>query len=502
METQNIYNIFERAANKFPTNTAIISGDESISYHKLQYAVQHKANELIASGINKGDKILVFVPMSIELYTLLLATFKIGAIAVFVDEWANKERLTNCLTKVPCKGFAGGLKAQVLRAFYKPLQSIPVKLSAKINTAKIVIEPALEVTKNDTALITFTTGSTSIPKAANRTHAFLMAQYKVLIEELQTQPTAVDFIGLPIVVLCNLGSGATSVLPNYNLKKLDKIKPTKLGDFLNKHKVNRIINSPAFFTKIGSENTVVLNEVTRIFTGGAPVFPKDVAVFEKAFPKAQINILYGSTEAEPISLIQATELVKKESELTTFGLCVGEISDAVQLKLIKKTSKEIIEASDFTDLKVNEGGIGEILVSGNHVLKEYLNSETDTRKNKIKEGDVVWHRTGDAGLIKDGKLYLQGRIDNLFQFENNTISPFIYEYLFSEEKNINKGTVLLINNQVTAFVEPNNWKKKELMEKQLKVKYPFINKVVPVKKMPLDARHNSKIDYAKLKLLS
>lgn len=498
METQNIYNIFSQAAQQYSANKAIVSGGYTISYGKLHHAVQHKATELTQAGITKGDTILVFIPMSVELYVFLLATFKIGAVAVFVDEWANKERLNNCLTKVPCKGFAGGFKAQLLRRFYKPLKNIPVKLSSKINTSAVAITPPVDVTPNDKALITFTTGSTSIPKAANRTHGFLQAQYNVLINELNTQPHHIDFIGLPIVVLCNLGSGATSVLPNYNLKKLAKIKPQKVQEYLREQNVNRVINSPSFFIKLAEFNGK-LPEVTNIFTGGAPVFPKDVEVFKRVFSSASIHILYGSTEAEPISEIKGDELLQQEQALTKHGLCVGKINKSVSLKLIQKTTKKHLTSSDLKTLESDN--IGEILVAGNHVLKEYVNSEEDTKQNKIKDGDLVWHRTGDAGIIKNGQLYLQGRINNIFELKGETISPFIYEYLFKNEANITYGTIMQLNNQVVAFVEPKTWSEKDVLEKQLKTKYPIIERVFPVKKIPLDARHNSKIDYAKLKLL-
>lgn len=493
----NIYNVFKEAAHKFPNNKAIIDKDQTITYQELSQAVNNKSNELSNKGILKGDKILVFIPMSISLYVFLLATFKIGATAVFVDEWANKKRLTDCLTKVPCKGFAGNTKAKLLRFFYSPLKQIPMVLSSNYSLLTLDYSAAQEIESDDTALVTFTTGSTSIPKAANRTHHFLMAQYLTLQKELKTKAEDIDLIGLPIVVLCNLGTGATSILPNYNLKKLEKLNPEKLGQYMQKHKVNRVINSPFFFTQMG-QSSVKLPQILNIFTGGAPVFSSDVSIFKKSFTDANITVLYGSTEAEPISIISGIDLQSEENNIIKNGLCVGKLSDDIRIKIISSYDKEIINPDELHSLEVNEGEIGEILVSGEHVLKEYLNSEVDTQRNKVKSDSIVWHRTGDAGRVINNKLYLQGRLKQLFKVNNELISPFIYEYLLSINKNIIKGTILY-SDRVVAYIQPVKTANKKELKKHLLNEFPIINEVVFISKMPLDARHNSKIDYESLK---
>jgi acyl-CoA synthetase (AMP-forming)/AMP-acid ligase II len=494
---ENIYKIFELAANDFPNNIAIIDNNKQITYNDLKLAVNNKGIELNNKGITQGDKILVFIPMSIELYIFLLATFKTGAVAVFVDEWANKKRLTDCLTKVPCKGFAGNNKALLLRFFYTPLRKISVIFNNKYIFAKSHETALQEVKPNETALVTFTTGSTSIPKAANRTHQFLNAQYLTLSKELKTKSNDIDLIGLPIVVLCNLGTGATSVLPNYNLKKLDSFNPEKIISYIKKHNINRIINSPSFFMKIG-KNKQPLTHISHIFTGGAPVFPSSSPSLKQAFPNAEIDILYGSTEAEPISKISNSDLLLEEQNLSKDGLCVGKVSEDVQIKIIKGYEQEIINPKELQSLAVKAGEVGEILVAGDHVLKEYLNSDIDTLKNKIKQDETVWHRTGDAGKIIDHKLYLQGRTNQLFKKNNELISPFIYEYLLNLNEHIISGTVLYSKNVVAYIQTTKNANKNELTSLILN-QFPVIEKVVFISKMPLDPRHNSKIDYEKIK---
>ena len=63
---------------------------------------------------------------------------------------------------------------------------------------------------------------------------------------------------------------------------------------------------PFLFPKKGT-----LSKIEKIFTGGAPVFPNQVKHYQKAFLNTTINIAYGSTEADPISLIEGKDLLKQ-----------------------------------------------------------------------------------------------------------------------------------------------------------------------------------------------
>ncbi|NJM17110.1 MAG: hypothetical protein HC896_18550 [Bacteroidales bacterium] len=73
-----------------------------------------------------------------------------------------------------------------------------------------------------TALITFTTGSTGTPKAADRSHAFLKEQFNALLDEIKPSANDVDMPVLPIVLFVNLGVGCTSVIADFNVAEPNK----------------------------------------------------------------------------------------------------------------------------------------------------------------------------------------------------------------------------------------------------------------------------------------
>ncbi len=499
----NIVDLFAEAANKNPTKAAIIFNNKTISFGELEKQVNETANYFIEKGIEKGDRVFVFVPMSMNLYRIVLALFKIGATAVFIDEWVSSKRMQECCKVAQCKAIIGILKIRLLSNFLPELRKISIKLGT--NYSNVHSNKSFPATnKSDTALITFTTGSTGTPKAAKRTHEFLFHQFEALIKIIQPQHDDVDMPVLPIVLLINLGTGTTSVIANYKSKKPNLFKPEKVISQIKKYSVNRITASPFFIKQISKylmHHNISIDNIRKIFTGGAPVFPKDAELFIKAFTKANIKIIYGSTEAEPISMINANELKNEQLHVHSKGLNVGKIDNNIEIRIIKIINANIaVDAEDeLLNITLPANETGEIIVKGKHVLNEYFNNGNALKRNKIFIGDVGWHRTGDCGYLDEtGILYLTGRCTSLINNHGKYLSPFIYENYFQSINGVETGTIFLLNNKIIAVIELKNQQKRDSVKNIIKENNSELDDIVFIKKIPKDSRHNTKIDYDNL----
>ena len=499
----NIVSLFLQSAAKHPQNIALVYKDKQITYAELLCSVQQTAAYFQAKGIKKGDRVLVFVPMSFDLYRSVLALFYIGATAVFLDEWVNKKRMEMCCEIADCKAFIGISKARLFAFFSRPLRKIPVKLGTGYSTK--AIQPNCEtVSPNDTALITFTTGSTGIPKAAKRTHGFLKEQFNALIDKIEPKAMDIDMPVLPIVLLINLGAGATSVIADTKANNPD---PEIVIRQIEQYKVNRLTSSPYFVLQMAKyvlANNIKIDTLTKIFTGGAPVFPNDAAILVKAFPKASIEIVYGSTEAEPISAIQANELLKYADGNALKGLDVGHIYHKTTLKIIKIVDKpiSITSANELEELEMNNGEAGEIIVKGDHVLKEYFNNKEAFERNKIVVEDDIWHRTGDAGFFDhDNKLYLLGRCNQIIHTASGTIYPFLCENFFLSIPGISMGTIIHKNHELIICLETLQKGNEKATELTIQLSGLKADRIVYRKQIPRDLRHHSKINYGKLEAM-
>jgi acyl-CoA synthetase (AMP-forming)/AMP-acid ligase II len=222
-----------------------------------------------------------------------------------------------------------------------------------------------------------------------------------------------------------------------------------------------------------------------------------------AFPNATSAVLYGSTEAEPISEISFNELAAFDSAIEKNGICVGKTYSKINVRIIPITEEaiKVASAAELEKMYLGNNVIGEIIVSGHHVLTEYFNSEEAFIKNKIKADDVIWHRTGDAGFMDEtGQLYLTGRCNTLINYQGKILSPFIYEYLLNRMKEIYCGTVMLLNNKVTIIIEPQRKTNQNVIIDLIKSSGLLYEDIRFVTHIPKDPRHFSKIDYEKLKL--
>lgn len=489
----NIVEILFENAQKFPEKLAIVHKKEKITYGELAQDVKNYAQYFLSKGIKKGDNVLIFVPMSIELYKILSAIFYLGATAVFVDAWADKNRLNQALTIVPCKAFIGCPKAFILKLMSKKIREVGINIVSG-NIKKPQKAQDVEIaTPDTTALITFTTGSTGLPKAAKRTHEFLLEQHYILKKHLLPNENDVDLASLPIFVLHNLACGTTSVIPDFNPQKPADINPQKILNDIKQNNIITSVGSPRFYEKLAEFGEI--KGLNKIFTGGAPVFPKLAKLLQEKFVNTNVEIVYGSTEAEPIASISTKELLNFNGNVKD-GLLVGKPIDDINVKIIKPTDEPI---EDFESTWLNTGEIGEICVEGKHVLKEYFNSSEAQKFAKIQYNGQVWHRTGDAGYIdNNGNLFLMGRVKNRFEHNGKEVYVFPIENALLEIEGIEIGTIMKIENEIIIIVETRFTHSK--LEQELKSRGFEFDKLV-ITRIPRDPRHNSKIDYDKLRTL-
>lgn len=495
---------FFAAADRFPDRLAIVDGEEEITYARLREMVRRTATYFSAKGIKKGDRVLVFLPMGIDLYRVVLGLFRIGAVAVFLDEWVSIERLRLSCRIAGCRGFIGIRKARLLALFFPELRNIPVKLRVRGWEHQSGESVHTDSFKEDAALITFTTGSTGMPKAAVRTHGHLNEQFIALRGLIRPGENDVVVTLLPIVLLINLGVGSTSVIVPFSAKKPQNTRFRTVAQTIARLNVSRIIASPFFVSSLGSyvlAKGISFPQVKQVFTGGAPVFPREAALIRSAFDGADVQIVYGSTEAEPISSVPASVvagMVQVEK-----GLPVGQVHRSCSVKIIPIQNGPVGPFGAETDLMTCAAGeTGEIVVAGPHVLNGYLHDKEAFRRNKIVAGDLIYHRTGDSGFLDNkGELFLAGRCSSVFEAAGSVIYPFLYEAVFQTWPGVKRGTILSIKGNVKAVFEMHDRSRRDMVGDRCKG-LPFrVDEVVFLKKMPRDPRHFSKIDYERLKVM-
>jgi acyl-CoA synthetase (AMP-forming)/AMP-acid ligase II len=143
------------------------------------------------------------------------------------------------------------------------------------------------------------------------------------------------------------------------------------------------------------------------------------------------------------------------------------------------------------------GAIGEIIVTGDHVLKGYLGAIGD-HETKFRISDQVWHRTGDAGCFDDrGRLWLHGRCAARIEDARGRLYPFGVECVAMTFPEVRRAAVAAHRAKRLLVVEADG---NPELEQHLRAAtaWAHIDDVVFLERLPVDRRHNAKVDYPAL----
>lgn len=507
----NIVSMLNKNAEKYQDKLCFCDNKSDYSYQTVLSMVKSAKDRLSVIGIQKGMQVIVLEPISVRLYIMMMALWSIGASVVVFDPSATDEYIEKCLSRISVDYFIGCKKAMLLRLKLKSIRNI-----SHFYTIDKILKPMknigphddfipVEMNSESPALITFTSGSTGVPKVAVRTHGFLLNQYEVVVSGMDYQDNDIDLAVLPVFTLVNMARGITTVIPNESLSDIAKVNAKRLTQQMQNTCVTRITTSPALIQRVADyavKNQITLSHMRRLNIGGGPVFPFMLKNISTAFPNAALYLVYGSTEAEPIAEIKYDDISQEyfNKMQQGYGLIGGYIVDQIQCHIMKNqypNTMNTLTEETFSSLLL-EHEPGEIIVSGNHVLNGYLNGIGD-EENKITVGNTRWHRTGDMGIFDENNcLWLLGRSSATIQDEQGTLYPFAVESAIYAKYQVKRCAVLQHNKKRILAVETT----KEIAEKiELEKEMFQIQQVVPLKRIPLDIRHRSKIDYGKLKEL-
>jgi olefin beta-lactone synthetase len=453
---------------------AVVEPDgRSIRYDALQDRVGALAGGLVDLGLRPRDRVVLLVPMGIDLYVSLLALFRVGATAVLVDPAGPMQ---DNLTRAQPVGLIGSPKAHLLRFTTPALRGLDLLVSTGLTPLPhrrldgIAGAPIAPDDSDAPALITFTTGTTGRPKMMARSHAFLLAQHRALSGHMVLGDDDVDLPTLPVFLLHSLAGGSTCIIPDADLRRPEAVEPAKIVAQLQRHGVTSASGSPAFFAPLARwlrSQGVTLPEVRQLFLGGARVPARLVHDLSRVFPNAALQVVYGSTEAEPIAVLDARANLDTmmEAEQAGRGALVGTPVPELDLRIIDQ----------------------EVQVAGDHVNPGYVDDPGADAAFKVREGDRVWHRTGDAGrLDADGALWLIGRTGD--QVAGHW--PLQIEGAAEGLGFVQRAGLGEVNGAPLVACElrapPDDWRSQ--------VQAATGVEAVSVGKVPVDPRHNAKID--------
>ncbi|MEP7346688.1 MAG: AMP-binding protein, partial [Gemmatimonadaceae bacterium] len=483
------------------------------TFAQLDHASRVIAAQLQRDGVRAGANVLFFAPPSRALYAALVATWRIGAVAMFVEPSAGRETLDSACALSPPMALIASPKAHLLRLASPALRAIPRKYStigwvpgtsALGRSGDTAPNVAIAVVAPDAAaLLTFTSGSTGQPKGAIRTHAILRAQLQALSGDVAAGRGECEMVALPIVVLLNLANGVQTVLPHADLRRPGAIDAFPVLEQIREGRITRITASPAFLERLADSPhaSMALGGLRTVVTGGGPVFPDLVDRLRQLAPAATIVSVYGSTEAEPIAHVKQSEVSEADRSAMErgSGLLAGVPDPAVRLRIVKSSPGiplVVANSAELNAITLGGAAVGEIMVSGAHVVTSYVNGIGEAETKCMVDG-IVWHRTGDLGYLDDaGRLWLLGRAGAVaIDDARAPFYPFAVECAARLRLGVHRVAALVHEGRRVLVLEGQGGGTSAPDAARRALAWAELDDVRLVARIPVDRRHNSKVDY-------
>jgi acyl-CoA synthetase (AMP-forming)/AMP-acid ligase II len=542
-ESINVAFYLKIMAQKKPYEKAIVfphsrdkEGNVSYTHYtfkQLDYQSDLVANGLEQYGIRKGVKTVLMVKPSLDFFSIFFAMFKSGIIPILIDPGIGIKNLKFCIEQVEPEAFIGVSKAHIARLLFswgkktiKKLVTVGNKFwgGVDLNYIKQLGKNNIQnykmanVYPNETAAILFTSGSTGIPKGVVYSYFNFYAQLEQIKNTYEIKEGEIDLPTFPPFALFDPALGMTAIIPDMDPTKPANVNPKKIVEAIENFGVTNMFGSPALINKVGrylKDNNIKLPTLKRVLSAGAPVQPKILETFSYCLSdSAEIFTPYGATESLPITSIESKEILN-ETQYLTFkgkGTCVGKPLKNVEVRIIKITDEPIEEFSE--DLLLENFQIGEIIVKGPIVTKEYYNKPELTKLAKIKDkNNTFWHRMGDLGYFdNNGRIWFCGRKSHRVITKEKTYYTIPCEAVFNNHKAIYRTALVGVkknNNTIPVIcveLEKNIDYDKNLLIKELKeISNSFeYTKGIEIflfhDSFPVDIRHNSKIFREKLSI--
>jgi acyl-coenzyme A synthetase/AMP-(fatty) acid ligase len=458
---------FHAAVARHPERVAIIDGrGRERRFAELKARADGLACAWALRGVKPGDRVLLAMRLDADLYAALAALWSLGASVVLPEPAMGISGLRHAARVTNASFFCSSGPYGLLKYLLPELWSCKhLRPNESPGPAPDRPPPAAD----DIALISFTSGTSGAPKAIPRSHGFLSAQHSAVAPLLQSAKPERDLVAFPVFVLINIAEGRTSILPSWRMPKIATLTPETLHDWIDRQGATRALLPPSLCETLAALPKP--ETLHTVFTGGGPVFPSIVSQLTDGGNGPAVTCVYGSTEAEPIAHLHASEISKADLDGMTGGkgLLVGKPVDALRLRIVDH----------------------EIQVAGAHVNGGYLDPAHDV-ENKIREGATIWHRTGDAGHLDEaGRLWLSGRIGTEVDIAGAPVFPFAVEVAARGWQGVRQCALVEHSGAPCLAIEGDASMIGTWEGNAADLGIPHVK---VLQKIPMDRRHASKVD--------
>ena len=477
------HHLLQEAAQRYPDNEAIVLGENRITYRTLDQLSNGLANTLLDQGLQKGDRVVLYVPRSIASLVGMWGAVKSGGCYVPADPGAPPVRcgqiIRDCRAAflLTTSGLLESLRAVLGKS---SLRSVVLLDDAATTTTKPLMNGAepisrglpivsfkgtpqdlrslpsnLQAIENDTACVYYTSGSTGIPKGVMRSHRGMLAFAEATVDswglahsDRVACPLPLHFAASCLSVLGSCMAGSTLVL----FPEMSAVFPSQLAKILESERIGVWSSVPSVLTRMvlyGNLEAYDLSDLRLISFGGEAMPVKHLSRLMALIPNARITNGYAQTETGTAARYE----VKSIDPSQVSPIPIGKAPRNVETFALDSDGRRI----------ERPGEKGELYVRGPMIMQGYWGDPELTARRLVRnplrpdlEERVV--RTGDmVTLDNEGNYVLLGREDQMVKSRGNRVDLGEVETTMYAHPAVKEVAVVpvpddLIGNRIVAFV--------------------------------------------------
>ena len=476
LEYDNALELYRAGVAKDPGAVALKYFDGTITRQELDELSDALASGLLAHGFQAGDRLAVYLQNVPQFVIAMVATWKAGGVMVSINPMSRVRELSYLLKD------SGAKVLLALEALYDevgrevvPDTDVQLVLTTSeldfqtraderlfkgmthqrhegttdfnelIATHRGQVPPPVSFAPHDVAFLTYTSGTTGVPKGAMNTHRNVVFTAQVYRDWVGVTADGSIFGVAPLFHITGLiGHIAVSLLTPAPLILAYRFEPQVVLDALTEHRptftigaitaFSALLNAPGF-------SKDHFTSFTSIYSGGAAISPTAEAAFLAATGK-QVHNAYGLTETtSPMTV-------------TPFGSPspVDPVSGALSVGV--PAPNTIVRIVDDNGQDVPIGEIGEIVADGPQVIAGYWGKPDETSAN-LPGGAL---KSGDVGFMNEqGWVFIVDRKKDMINASGYKVWPREVEDVLAEHPSVLESAVVGVPDEkrgetVKAFV--------------------------------------------------
>ncbi|ADL45384.1 amino acid adenylation domain-containing protein [Micromonospora aurantiaca] len=405
----NLLTLFADSVARHGGRPAVSDAVRSLTYVQLDQASDAMAAALVGRGVQREDRVAVFLPRGVDVIIALLATLKAGGAYVPIDARLPDSRRDLMIknsgarlvitTPGPQDGLAG----------LEAIAPLPPDLTGESPDHL----PATSVMGCQAACVLFTSGSSGTPKAIVLEHRNLAyfavnpALPQILPQDRVGHVSSLSFDAFNFEVWCSLAAGAEIVV----LPTMPDLIGGDLQRELRRQRITAMLVPTMAVNHVVREDRESFSTLRLLHTGGDVILPSACRDLLSSSFRGHFHNLYGPTEGTTACTSYRVKTVLPDDTSVPIG---APLADAQ------------IYVLDQNRYPVADGRTGELFVGGSGVARGYLGQPRLTAAsflpNPFHPGRM--YATGDlARRREDGQLEFLGRIDDQVKVRGYRVEP-------------------------------------------------------------------------------